>query len=240
MVLLLPTALRIWWRDERRMAGILLTLAAAFMMVAALMHTRLNVEFSVAPAIICAGFFHMAEIGLKNVSRLTRTPALTLAAVALTVGPLILSLPLPETRVPPACKYRELADWLNTAHPGIGAAPIILTDDLYSSPELLFRTGYRFVAGPYHRNMQAIFDNLDALTDTGTASGNAQAHEILDRRQVSLITRCTDVSFPQLNKAGPDSFYARLGHGLAPDWLKPVALPANLAGHFKIYEAVGR
>jgi hypothetical protein len=236
MVLLLPTALRIWWRDERRMAGILLTLAAAFLMVAALMHTRLNIEFAVAPAVICCGFFHLAEKRLNHASRLTRTPTLTLVAVALTVGPFILSLPLPATYEPPACKYGELANWLNTAHPGIGAAPIILTDDLYASPELAFRTGYRFVASPYHRNMQAIFDALDALTD----QGDAKAREVFDRRQVSLITRCTDVSFAQLNKAGPNSFYAKLGRGEAPDWLRPLVLPANLAGHFKVYEAIGR
>jgi hypothetical protein len=237
MVLLLPTALRIWWRDERRMAGILLTLAAAFMLVAALMHTRLNVEFSVAPAIICAGFFHMAELRLKHASRLTRTPALTLTAVALTVGPFILSLPLPKPVETPGCQNRALADWLNTAHPGAGAAPIILADDLDAAPELAFRTAdYRFVAGPYHRNLQAIFDGFDALGD----AGDAKAHAIVERRQVSLITRCTDVSFPRLNKAGPNSLYARLGHGQAPAWLKPVTLPAALAPHFKVYEVVGR
>lgn len=236
MVLLLPVALRIWWQDERRAPGILLAIAALFMMVAALMHTRLNVEFSLAPAIVCSGFFHLAEIRLKRATRLIRTPALTLTALALSVGSYILAMPLPRGPEAPSCKYRALADWLNAAHPGIGTAPIVLTDDLYSSPELAFRTGYRYVAGPYHRNMQAIFDALDALNDTG----DAKAHAIFDRRQIALITRCTDVSFAQLNKAGPNSFYARLGRGEAPAWLRPLALPADLAGHFKVYEAIGR
>jgi hypothetical protein len=240
-ILLLPFALRIWWRDERRLPAIQLVLVAAFLLIAALMHARLNVEFAVAPAIICSGFFTLAEIRLKRSSRLTRIPALALVAVALTVAPFfaaaaVSKLATAKSTAGAACPIRELADWMNTTHPGIGPSPIVLTDDLSYAPELAFRTGYRFVAGPYHRGAQAMFDAMDALTDTG----GALAREIVDKRRIALVIRCTDTSVFRLNPSDPHSFYAKLGSGDTPDWLKPLALPMNLSGHFKVYEVVGR
>src|SRR5262249_47793997 len=130
------------------------------------------------------------------------------------------------------------------AHPGAAqarteASPIIMTDDISYAPELAFRTDYRFVAGPYHRNPQAIFDTIDAMTDA--SNGADQAKAILTRRQVSLVVRCSDVIIPRLFESSKFNFYARLGgRGTLPDWLAPLPLPPELAKHFSVYEVTGR
>ena len=234
--ILLPFAFR-RWRGERRWAGLLIAMTFGFLWIGAMMHARLGVEFAPTPAIICAGFFALAETRLRGKSRLLRTPALVAIGIALTCAPLLSSLAFPAKPSGENCHVHQLADWLNAAHPGIGAAPIVMTDDISYSAELAFRTDYRFVAGPYHRNPQAIFDTIDAMTDGGT--DNAKA--ILDRRQVSLVIRCGDVIIPRLYDPNVINFYTKLGgRGDLPGWLTPLQLPPALAKHFKVYEVNGR
>jgi hypothetical protein len=246
-LLLLPLAFRAW-RGRRRWAGLLLVMVFGFLLIAALLHARLSVEFSPTIAIFCAGFFSMLEMKLSGAPRWQRLPALTLTVIALTYAPLLISFALPHGQDAGTCKVTDLAAWMNAAHPAWprpssassgpveSNAPIVLTDDISYAPELAFRTDYRFVAGPYHRNPQAIFDTIDVLTDT---TGKT-ARGILDRRQVALVIRCTDVIVPRLQIAGAQSLYAWLGRGFPPAWLHPLALPPALAKHFKVFEMEGR
>ena len=104
------------------------------------------------------------------------------------------------------------------------------------SPELAFRTNYRFVAGPYHRNPQAIFDTVDVMK----AETPEAARAILDRRQVALVVRCIDVVVPDLFRDDRFNFYADLGRAHVPDWLTRLELPPGLSPHFRIYEVKGR
>ena len=241
-IVLLPFAFRAWRGSEtgggwsKRWSALLLTMAFAFMLIGALMHARLGVELAPGAAIICAGFFHLAERKMAGRSRLMRTPLLVLVAVGLTCGPLLAVLALPPAPVGMGCPVGKLADWLNAAHPGIGAAPIVMTDDISLSPELAFRTPYRFVAGPYHRDPQAIFDTIDAMR----AETPDQARAILDRRQVSLVVRCIDVVVPRLFEPDHFNFYADLGPAKVPDWLTRLTLPPDLSPHFRVYEVNGR
>jgi hypothetical protein len=244
-IILLPFAFRIW-RGERHWAALMIALCFGFLLIGAMMHARLGVEFAPTTAIIGAGFFRLAELRLHGKSRLLRTPALVLVATVLTCGPLLTSLVLPAGEgVAENCRVKELAAWLNEARPAMPAgpppaprdAPIIMTDDISFAPELAFRTPYRFVAGPYHRDPQAIFDTIDAMT----AVDAAEAKRILDRRQVSLVVRCGDVIVPRLFDASGFNLYARLGgRGTLPDWLTPLPLPPELGRHFNVYEVKGR
>ena len=244
-VVLLPFALK-RWRGERHWAGLLIAMAFGFMLIGALMHARLGVEFSPTVAIICAGFFALTEAKFRGAPHWRRTPALTLVAVALTVGPMLASLALPKAPAGQTCPVHDLANWLNEAHPGqavpgtvpgTGAAPIIMTDDYSYAPELAFRTDYRFVAGPYHRNPQAIFDTIDTMA----ATDDAQAKAILQKRQVALVVRCSDVIVPRLFDGNTINFYAKLGgRGDLPNWLTPLDLPPELAKHFKVYAVEAR
>jgi hypothetical protein len=111
-----------------------------------------------------------------------------------------------------------------------------MTDDFSYAPELAFRTHYRFVAGPYHRNPQAIFDTADAMRDW---SGEG-ARAILDKRQVSLVIRCVDVIVPRLYDPDHFNLYADLGRSKPPSWMTQIALPPEISGHFRVYEVNGR
>jgi hypothetical protein len=234
-IVLLPFAFKFWGSD-RRWSGLLLIMAFGFMLIGALMHARLGVELAPSVAIICAGFFYLAELKMKGKSRLLRTPVLVLVAVWLTCGPLFTVLLLPSAPAGAGCPTAKLADWMNTAHPGQGESPIVMTDDISYAPELAFRTSYRFVAGPYHRNPQAIFDTVDTMLDQGGETARA----ILEKRQVSLVIRCLDVVVPRVFTPDHVNFYADLARGEVPSWLTPVALPQELSPHYRIYEVNGR
>ncbi len=245
-IILLPFAFK-YWQGERRWAGQLLTLVFGFLLIAGMMHARLCVEFGPTPAIIGAGFFTLADRKLKGRSPLLRTPALVATAVGLTVAPLLLGTVLTTTKLgggsgddAGTCKVLRLANWLNANHPGKstdGGAPIVMTDDYSYGPELVFRTTYRVVAGPYHRNPQAIFDTIDTMTDYT----ETQAKAILDRRQVSLLVRCVDVTVPGFYDPLHLTMYDRLGGtGSLPAWLKQVPVPAELGKHFRVFEVNGR
>jgi hypothetical protein len=234
-IVLLPFAFKLWG-SGRRWSALLLTMAFGFMLIGALLHARLGVELAPSVAIICAGFFYLAELKMKGKSRLLRTPVLVLVAVWLTCGPLFSVLMLPPAPAGAGCPIGKLADWMNTAHPGKGESPIVMTDDISYAPELAFRTPYRFVAGPYHRNPQAIFDTADAMLDQGGETARA----ILEKRQVSLVIRCIDVVVPRLYTPDHFNFYADLGRGRVPSWLTRIELPLELSPHFRIYEVNGR
>jgi hypothetical protein len=196
-------------------------------------------------AIICAGFFYLTEQKLEGKSRLLRTPVLVMVAVWLTCGPLFSVAFLPQPPEGQTCPVGKLADWLNTARPGkgpggapggAGQAPIVMTDDISYAPELAFRTPYRFVAGPYHRNPQAIFDTTDAMLDQNGETARA----IFEKRQISLVIRCVDVVVPGLHNPDHFNFYADLGREKPPSWLTRLPLPPELSAHYRVYEVNGR
>jgi len=238
-LVLLPFAIRAWGKDKR-WSALLLAMAFGFMLIGALMHARLGVELAPTVAIIGAGFFFMAEQKLAGKSRLLRTPVLVLVAVALTCGPLFTAQFLPPGPEGAGCPTKQLAEWLNSARPGKatadGGAPIVMTDDISYAPELAFRTPYRFVAGPYHRNPQAIFDTADTMLDQGGETARA----ILEKRQVSLVIRCIDVVIPRLYTPDHFNFYADLGRAKVPGWLTRIELPIDLSPHYRVYEVNGR
>jgi hypothetical protein len=239
-VLLLPIAFKVW-SGPRRRPGILITIALLFLLVAGMMHARLGVELAPAAVIVGSGFFALLDKKLAGRSALIRMPGLFLAAVLLTSGPIIASVfVLPKSdgeSKSPSCQAPALAEWLMVHHPDRGG--IVMTANISDAPELAFRTDYRFVAGPYHRGAEAIFDTLDVVRDR--SEGRVAAKKILDRRQVSLILLCTDGLADPLPAAQASAFYGAMsGAGAIPSWLKPIALPADLAQHWKLFEIDGR
>ncbi len=90
-------------------------------------------------------------------------------------------------------------------------------------PRLLVTTHHGAVAGPYHRNGQAI---LDVHHFFGGPADQARA--IVDRRGDQYVLICPNMAESTLYEArNRDGMYARLVSGRVPDWLVPVVLPAN-------------
>jgi hypothetical protein len=90
-------------------------------------------------------------------------------------------------------------------------------------PRLITVTHHDAVAGPYHRNDDAIVDVMHAFR--GSAD-NARA--MIRRRGINYVLICPNFSeSTNYQVEAPNGFYAQLNKGKVPDWLMPVPLPAD-------------
>ncbi len=90
-------------------------------------------------------------------------------------------------------------------------------------PRLITLTHHDAIAGPYHRNGDAILDVQKAFRGSADdARGVARKHG------ATLLLICPNMSESTIYKAqNPKGFYMQLVNGKIPDWLERVALPAN-------------
>ena len=90
-------------------------------------------------------------------------------------------------------------------------------------PRLITVTHHDAIAGPYHRNGDAILDVQHAFG--GSAD---QAHAIIRRHGATMLMLCPNHSESTNYRArNPGGFYDQLAHGEVPAWLTPLPLPAN-------------
>jgi len=90
-------------------------------------------------------------------------------------------------------------------------------------PRLITLTHHRAIAGPYHRNGDAILDVYHAF-----GGSPDQARAIMARHGATLLLVCPGMSETTVYRARwPQGFYARLIKGQIPDWLSPMPLPAG-------------
>jgi len=88
-------------------------------------------------------------------------------------------------------------------------------------PRLITVTHHSAIAGPYHRNGDAILDVQHAFK--GTAE-NFRA--IAKRHGATLLLVCPNMAESTIYRArAPGGFYDELAHNRVPDWLEPVPLP---------------
>jgi hypothetical protein len=90
-------------------------------------------------------------------------------------------------------------------------------------PRLITVTHHDAVAGPYHRNQQAILDVMKGFRGTPEA-----ARATIARRGIDYVLICPGLSESTVYTAeAPKGFYAQLVRGQVPGWLAPVALPKD-------------
>ena len=90
-------------------------------------------------------------------------------------------------------------------------------------PRLITVTHHDAIAGPYHRNGDAILDVQHAFDGS-----EAQAHAIVRRHGATLLMVCPNHSESTNYRArNPGGFYDQLAHGEVPAWLTPLPLPRN-------------
>jgi hypothetical protein len=88
-------------------------------------------------------------------------------------------------------------------------------------PRLINVTPQKAVAGPYHRNGDAILDVQHAFDGAPEA-----AHAIMVQHGATLLMTCPNMSESTIYRSrSPDGFYARLARGERFTWLEPVKLP---------------
>jgi MFS family permease len=90
-------------------------------------------------------------------------------------------------------------------------------------PRLITLTHHRAIAGPYHRNGDAILDVQHAFR--GSAES---AHAIIARHHATMLLLCPGIPESTIYQAeAPQGFYMQLIHGQVPAWLWPVPLPKD-------------
>ena len=88
------------------------------------------------------------------------------------------------------------------------------------APRIISVTHHSSIAGPYHRNDEAIGDVMKAFRGTPE-----QAREIISRYRADYLLICPDMSQATVFRANaPKGFYIQLERGRVPAWLKPVDL----------------
>jgi len=101
------------------------------------------------------------------------------------------------------------------------AATIFTFVDL--GPRLITLTHHDAVAGPYHRNGDAILDVQHAFTRSP-----AEFRAIAKRHGATLLLVCPNMAeSTQYRSRHPGGFYDQLAHGKVPAWLEQLPLPAK-------------
>jgi hypothetical protein len=100
-------------------------------------------------------------------------------------------------------------------------------------PRLISVTHHNAVAGPYHRNGEAIRDLMLAFRGT-----QPQAHRLVRKHRADYVMICPMMSQATVFMSrAPNGFYVQLAKGRVPSWLQPIPLPAD--SPFRIWRVVG-
>ena len=112
------------------------------------------------------------------------------------------------------------------------AATILTFVDL--GPRLITVTHHSALAGPYHRNGQAILD----VQHSFRSEDPKVAHDVMTRHGATLLLLCPGLSESTIYATqNPKGFYKQLMAGKVPVWLQPVPLPKG--SPFKLWRKVG-
>jgi hypothetical protein len=126
----------------------------------------------------------------------------------------------------PACASRE-------ALAPIAALPAsTMLTQIDFGPRLIVMTPHSAIAGPYHRNGEAMLDVFHAFR-----GDEARMRETIERYGVGYVLICPDMGGDWLyGEEDEASIFYRLSTGESPAWLEAVSLPGN--SPFKLWRVV--
>lgn len=185
------------------------------------------------PAVQMFSVFGATALGWHFLPRMRSSASLlvrvfgTLAAFALVSGLAVqmVVMAMPEK---PTAKLKAVSNKANASCSTIPSlAPIarlpkgIVFTFVDLSPRLIVLTHHSAIAGPYHRNGEAILDVHHAFR-----SSPQEAEAIIRRHGSRYVLICENSSESTLYRADrPNGFYAQLAKGKVPAWLTPITLP---------------
>jgi hypothetical protein len=140
----------------------------------------------------------------------------------------------------PAAKKPDLTEIANRRCPTIPSMtpldalpPALFLTHVDLGPRLITLTHHSAIAGPYHRNGDAILDTLHAFRGSPDV-----AHAIVARHRAAYVLVCPNLSEATIYKAeAPTGFYAKLMSGYTPAWLVRMPLPAK--SPFMLWKVIG-
>ena len=221
------------WRIERDLAR--RTLAVAMMSVApfALLFWQTRAGPS-AQLLACVGTAGLVWTLLPVTWRSKNWLVASVGTAVLVVGGLGALVPLGFNlrliKPPPPTKYERQIARANSLCPSMWALrPVAklprgtIFTFLDLGPRIIAVTHHDAVAGPYHRNGEAIGDLMKAFRGS-----EAQAHQLVVKHRSDYLMICPMMSQATvfMSKA-PRGFYAQLVRGRVPAWLQPIPLPKD-------------
>jgi len=110
---------------------------------------------------------------------------------------------------------------INNLRPLDKLAPATMFTHVDMGPRLITITHHDAIAGPYHRNGDAILDVHHAFMGSP-----AQFRAIAQRHKATYLLTCPNMAETTVYRArSPNGFYAQLAKGTVPGWLEPMELP---------------
>ncbi|MGE0773443.1 MAG: AcrB/AcrD/AcrF family protein [Sphingomonadaceae bacterium] len=101
-------------------------------------------------------------------------------------------------------------------------------------PRLITVTHHKAIAGPYHRNGDAILD----VQHSFRSEDPEVAHDVMNRHGATLLLLCPGLSESTIYATqDPEGFYRQLVRGKIPAWLERVPLPEG--SPFMLWRKVG-
>lgn len=133
----------------------------------------------------------------------------------------------------PACAIPAVAAALNDPTFMGGRDHIIMTHP-NDAPALLYWTGHRTVAGPYHRNVRGLAD-VDRFM---TSRDGSAAREVAARRGFSYVLICRGRALAWPPRGTGDTLIARLQAGRPPAWLAAQPWPKGVKTDLRLFRVV--
>ena len=210
---LLPVALLLWQTRAAAAAQLLAVPGATALLW---MAVRWGMQFRnmvVQAAFIAGAFVIVSGTALQSLVNLTREP--------------------PSRRMQAINRANGKCPTLSALKPVAKQPRGLVLTFVDLGPRLITVTHHHALAGPYHRNQQAILDVMRSFRGSFD-----QARAIIERRGVDYVLICPNLSESTIYRAAaPNGFYARLAAGQVPDWLAPVALPEG--SPYRLWRVVG-
>jgi hypothetical protein len=151
--------------------------------------------------------------------------------------PLLLGQAFPQQQIETAdrgCPIARLAPALAQAADGARGTVLAMAD---YGPEILYRTAHSVLSIPNHRPQPGFAATWRILTATAPAAARAE----LAQAGVDWVLLCPNPVereiFGGAEHAGAN-FYRRLVDGVPPTWLRPVALPPEVADAARLFAFV--
>jgi hypothetical protein len=163
-----------------------------------------------------------------------------LAAMIVLVGPIFLAGFLPAatpeaSRKSVDCAVRPVAAALNDPR-FMGGADLVIMAHPNETPELLYWSGHRTVAGLFHTEAEGLHD----LVRFFTSRDDATAQAIVARRGIAVVMFCpADGTVSVTEDLDGRELYSRLLKGEAPPWLVALPWPEGISSDLRLFRVVG-
>lgn len=238
---IIPICLYAWRQHEKFAPTLILSIAYLIALLGALQHQRLAIFLSAFGAILGCGLFSLICNLAEN--RLPATQLATRLFGALLVvfgGQLWLLAPAEKIPLKSVCDPKPIAEWLNSTRPGISPrdtvstirqTPIISTESINYTPELAYRTPYRFIGGPYHRGVNDVADMYKLVLSTN----DDDAKSMLIKRQIDYLLICITEVPKVIGESAQNSLYHRLLRQDVPNWLQPLKMSEAASKEFRLF-----